>query len=216
VLRNEILQSEVTEPELPSLENPQYQPETINKDAVMKLFGKLSLPKKSTYENPNEHITQKINVSKDISVASPVKCLKFDVPSTNLRQISCISVDKVWVGDEEGRIMLMDKTGNKLDEINTDSSSMFGYHAVTYDGDLLYIDKSNDSIKKYTPNRKTTTVITTTGNWSPRSVYSSHRTGNIPYIRFFSRHVFSANQNQKQCTKFTRIKFSLFQSRREN
>jgi sugar lactone lactonase YvrE len=73
----------------------------------------------------------------------------------------------------------MDKAGNKLDEIKTDVSSVSGYHAVTDDGDLLYIDQSNNSIKKYTPDRKTTTVIRSTGNWSPCSVYSSHRTGDI-------------------------------------
>ncbi|XP_048745345.2 uncharacterized protein LOC125658222 [Ostrea edulis] len=180
-LRNEILQSEVTEPELPSLENPQYQPEIINKDGVMKLFGKLSMPKKSTAEKPKVEISKKLDMPKDISIGSPVKCLRFDMPAKDLRQISCVSVDKVWVGDNEGQIMLMEKTGNKLDEIKTDSSSMWGYHAVTYDGDLLYIDKSNNSIKKYTSDRKlkTTTVITTTGKWWPLCVYSSHRTGDI-------------------------------------
>ncbi|XP_056006836.1 uncharacterized protein LOC130050614 [Ostrea edulis] len=75
--------------------------------------------------------------------------------------------------------MLMNKTGNKLDEIKTDLSSIWGYHAVTYDGDLLYIDESNNSIKKYTSDRKTTTVIITTGAWTPCSVYSSHSTGDI-------------------------------------
>ena len=40
---------------------------------------------------------------------------------------------------------------------------------------MLYIDESNDSIKKYTSDKKTTTVIKTTGN----RVYSSHRTGDI-------------------------------------
>ncbi|XP_048745820.2 uncharacterized protein LOC125658581 [Ostrea edulis] len=145
----------------------------------MKLFGKLSMPKKSVYEKPKHQISITLNVSKDISISSPVKSLEFDVPSRNLRQISCVSVDKVWVGDDKCQIMLMDKTGNKLDEIKTDSSSLYGYHAVTHDGDLLYIDESNKSIKKYTSDRKTTTVITTTGNWRPRSVYSSHRTGDI-------------------------------------
>ncbi|XP_056006370.1 uncharacterized protein LOC125659534 isoform X2 [Ostrea edulis] len=176
-LRNEILQSEVTEPELPSLENPQYQPEIINKDGVMKLFGKLSMPKKSVYEKPKQQISKKQNVSKDISISS-VKSLEFDVPSRYLRQISCVSVDQVWVGDDKGQIMLMDKTGNKLDEIKTDPILLHGYHAVTYDGDLLYIDKSNN-IKKYTSDRKTTTVITTTGDWLPLCVYSSHRNGDI-------------------------------------
>ncbi|XP_048747638.2 uncharacterized protein LOC125659885 [Ostrea edulis] len=178
-LRNEILQSEVTEPELPSLENPQYQLEIINKDGVMKLFGKLSMPKRSTYEKQKQKISKKLNVSRNISIGSPIKCLEFDVPSTRLRQISCVSVDKVWVGDSKGQIMLMDKTGNKLDEIKTDAFSLYGYHAVTHDGDLLYIDRTNNSIKKYTSDRKTTTVIKTTGDWWPRSVYSSHRTGDI-------------------------------------
>jgi hypothetical protein len=180
ILLNEILQSEVTEPELPNIENPQYQPEIINKDAVMKLFGDLKIPKKSADEKPIQKITEKCSVPEDYTpIGSPVKCLEFDVPDTDLRHISCLSVDKVWVGDEKGRIMLMDRTGNKLDEIKTDASSMWGYHAVTADGDLLYIDKSNERIVKYTPDRETTTVITATGKWSPLSVYSSHRTGDI-------------------------------------
>ncbi|XP_048745231.2 E3 ubiquitin-protein ligase TRIM33-like [Ostrea edulis] len=83
-LRNEILQSEVTEPELPSIENPQYQPEIINKDGVMKLFGKLSMPKRSTYEKQKQKISKKLNVSRNISIGSPVKCLEFDVPSKDL------------------------------------------------------------------------------------------------------------------------------------
>jgi hypothetical protein len=180
-LRNEILQSEVTEPELPKIEKPQYQPGTIKKDAVMKLFGKLKMPKKSAEEKPIQQVAKKRPVSEDppTSISSPEKCLEFFVPSTDLRQVSCLSVDKVWVGDEEGRILLMDKAGNKLDEIKTEASSLYGYHAVTADGDLLYIDESDDSIKKYTPDRKTTTVITATGDWSPLCVYSSHRTGDI-------------------------------------
>jgi hypothetical protein len=148
----------------------------------MKLFGKLSLPKKSAYEKPKQQIPKKKhNLSKDISIGSPVKCLEFKMPSglLVLSHISCISTDKVWVGDHRGRIMLMDKTGNKLDEVNTGSSLLYGYHAVTGDGALLYIDKSNNSIKKYTPDRKTTTVITSTGGWTPLCVYSSHRTGDI-------------------------------------
>ncbi|XP_048747637.2 uncharacterized protein LOC125659884 [Ostrea edulis] len=146
----------------------------------MKLFGKLSMPKKSTYEKPKAEISKKLDVSKDInSIGSPVKCLEFDMPSEDLVQISCVSVDKVWVGDDEGHIMLMDKTGNKLDEIKTDAFSLYGYHAVTHDGDLLYIDRTNKSIKKYTSDRKTTTVIKTTGDWLPLCVYSSHRIGDI-------------------------------------
>jgi hypothetical protein len=112
VQRNEILQSDVTEPELPSIENPQYQPETISKDVVMKLFGKLSLSKLSTHAEPKQQVFQNINVPKDCSSGPPVKCLAFEAPSTkDLRQVSCLSEDKVWVGDEEGRIMLMDSTG---------------------------------------------------------------------------------------------------------
>jgi hypothetical protein len=58
-------------------------------------------------------------------------------PSTDLRHVSSVSADKVWVRDDKDLILMMDKTGNNLDEIKTESSSMFGYHAVTDDGDLL-------------------------------------------------------------------------------
>jgi sugar lactone lactonase YvrE len=75
--------------------------------------------------------------------------------------------------------MLMDKAGNKLDEIKTDMVPNTGYHAVTDDGDLLYIDRSDNSIKKYTPDRETKIVIKTSGNLLPLCVYSSHKTGDI-------------------------------------
>jgi hypothetical protein len=196
-LRNEILQSEITEPELPCIENPQYQPGIISKDSVMKLLGKLKMPLKSRYENPIQQVSKQHTESGGYSSnGSPVKCLEFKVPSTDLRHISCLSVDKVWVGDKKGKIMLMDKTGNKLDEFKTDASSLFGYHTVTEDGDLLYIDKSNKSIKKYTPDRKTTTVITTTGGWCPCSVYSSHRTGDI-LVGMYLRHLKVVRYNQE-------------------
>jgi hypothetical protein len=146
----------------------------------MKLFGDLKMPQKSTDEKPIQQVAEKRAVSEDpTSISSPVKCLEFDVPSTDLHNVSCLSVDKVWVGDREGWIMLMDKTGNKLDEVKTDMFPNTGYHAVTVDGDLLYINKSNRNIKKYTPHRKTTTVIKTSGICVPFSVYSSHRTGDI-------------------------------------
>jgi sugar lactone lactonase YvrE len=122
---------------------------------------------------------KKLTLSDRTSTDSLVKFLEFKMPSSDLCHVSCLSVDKVWVGDEKGRIMLMDKTGNKIEEIKTDTYDLFGYHAVTEDGDLLYINKSYNSIKKYTSDRKTTTVITTSGSWSPLCVYSSHRTGDI-------------------------------------
>jgi hypothetical protein len=145
----------------------------------MKLFGKLSLPKKSAFEKQKQQIPKKKPNPTVISIGSPVKCLEFTMPSESANQISSVSQDKVWVGDAKGQIMLMDKTGNKLDEIKTGSSRLFGYHAVNNIGDLLYIDKSNNRIKKYTPDRKTTTVILTTGDWWHTCVYSSHRTGDV-------------------------------------
>lgn len=46
--------------------------------------------------------------------------------------------------------------------------------------------------------------------------YSFEYVAEIPYIRFFMGHVFSANQNLEQYLKFSRIKFSIFQSHTEN
>jgi hypothetical protein len=71
--------------------------------------------------------------------------------------------NKFWIGNADGQILLKDNLGNQLHDVRTEGSSMTGFFSVTDGGDLfnlLYIEKSDRSIRLYTSGRRTMTVVT--------------------------------------------------------
>lgn len=180
IFRNDILECNVTTPAWRIPDIPTYHRETITEDDIKKFFGKLSVPRNQATENTVFRMKTSHKDSKDTS-SSPVKRQEFQIPMSELRHISIhpLEADRMWFGDKSGHILFTDKLGNKLDEIKTNGEAdLFGYHTVTRSGDLMYVDQSVNSIKKYALDKTITTVITT-GSWRPQCVYSSDMNGDI-------------------------------------
>ncbi|XP_048747352.2 uncharacterized protein LOC125659653 [Ostrea edulis] len=180
MLRKEILQSDIMELQLSKVDRPSYHRENVSENDVEKLLGKLAVPKRAAGESltqPDKNPSVSKTPTSTTTSTTPIKCHEFTLPFPEARHISNVPNNKFWIGDEKGQIILKDSTGNKLDEVRTKSSSMTGYFSVTDRGDLLYIEKSESSIKMYRSDRSTATVTTT--KWTPLCVFSSRRNGDI-------------------------------------
>ncbi|XP_062590375.1 uncharacterized protein LOC134251988 [Saccostrea cucullata] len=93
--------------------------------------------------------------------------------------ISRVTSDRVWISDNEGNLILTNTRGEELDRV-TDIGGGYGGHTVDTNGDLIYIDSSDNIIKRSTENKEKTTIIQyNTSPWRPRSVYSSPSTGDL-------------------------------------
>lgn len=90
---------------------------------------------------------------------------------------------RLWVSDKEGNLVLLDRHRHQaLSTPSTETGGWewHGFHTVTENGDLIYIDRSttNNIIKKRTQNDIITT-FTTTGDWVPISIHSSRSNGDV-------------------------------------
>jgi hypothetical protein len=177
ILRKEILQSDVMELQLSKVDKPTYHSQHVSENDVEKLLGRLSVPERMPPESLPEQ--DKIpSVSNTTSPAPPIKCHEFTLPFPEARHISNVPNNKFWIGDDKGEIVLKDNKGNQLDGVRTNSSSLTGYFSVTDRGDLLYFEKADSSIKMYTSDRRTRSVIIIEKG-TPLCVFSSPRNGDI-------------------------------------
>ncbi|XP_062575928.1 tripartite motif-containing protein 2-like [Saccostrea cucullata] len=100
-----------------------------------------------------------------------------------------ISVDNfgnLAVSDGYGHLAQLDSTGYLIQMISTSGVSE-GYHTVTKDGNLLFVDKPNHTINMADNTRQGARLITSgkwlqymeTGAWKPFSIYSSELNGDL-------------------------------------
>lgn len=110
---------------------------------------------------------------------------EYRVPSVNdVHHMSFYMDGKLFVSDKEGNIVLTDQQGNQLSF--TPSSDprgweWHGFHTVTQNGDLLFIDRSTAAniIKRITPESAVPLIFMNTGDWKPLSIYASNINGDI-------------------------------------
>ncbi|XP_061171707.1 uncharacterized protein LOC133181185 [Saccostrea echinata] len=159
-LQKDILQSDSSEPTFRIPSAPSYRNEKIRREEISKLFSNLILTTRTLETRP------------------PIKCHEFKLPFNLSKHISNVPPEKFWIGNNDGQIILINKTGKQLDEIKTNGFDLLGYHTVTLSGELLFIEELENCVKKYTSGRRPTTIINT-GDWKPGCIYSSHRSGDI-------------------------------------
>nr|XP_022339911.1 tripartite motif-containing protein 55-like isoform X3 [Crassostrea virginica] len=175
---------------------PVFTAGQFNKDDVAKLLGKVNVPNtkpekrkiqpmeavtthmKST-EKKLEQSTEKSDVKQTLSLSSSVtKVREYSVPGVvNAFHVSVDKSDRLWVSDDKGNLIQTDLQGNQLQKIQTRGQSA-GWHTVTQDGNLIYIDRDKKVIYRITPDKKITEFIKT-GEWTPLSVHSSRINGDI-------------------------------------
>lgn len=90
---------------------------------------------------------------------------------------------KLWVSDKEGKLVLFDRRTRDASIIQTSQKGGWewhGFHTVTNNGDLIYIDRSTaDNVIKKRTLEKIITLFTTTGDWTPLSIHSSRSNGDV-------------------------------------
>lgn len=94
-----------------------------------------------------------------------------------VRHIAHCPPDKFWIGYEK-TIALIDSKGKKVTEFQRYRFT-FGAHSVTKEGHLVYL--SGVSVKRYLSKSSSEVFIRRTNidDWKARSIYASHRTGDV-------------------------------------
>ncbi|XP_062593662.1 uncharacterized protein LOC134255182 [Saccostrea cucullata] len=183
---------ETTKPVTPVFTAGQY-----SKGDVAKMLGKIYIPKTKTENREKRPIESVFNVRMKLThrqmnkdeekidniqtfslSASVTKIREFNVPGVdNVRHISLDHSEKLWFSDEYGNLVQTDLQGNEIQKIKT-SSEHDGYHTVTWEGDLLFTDQSNEVINRITQDNNICEFIDT-GDWKPISIHSSHINGDL-------------------------------------
>ncbi|XP_062610082.1 uncharacterized protein LOC134271882 [Saccostrea cucullata] len=94
------------------------------------------------------------------------------------KHITLVSSDRVWICDDKGNLILTNTRGDILDQVTGLSLYGDGVHTVTQNGDVIYIDRHRNIIKR-SKDKVKTTVIPNTAPWLPQCVYSSPSTGDL-------------------------------------
>ncbi|XP_065923740.1 E3 ubiquitin-protein ligase TRIM71-like [Magallana gigas] len=183
---------ETTKPVPPVFTAGQYR-----KEDVIKLLGRVTVPDTkpenrkikpmetapSTPLKPTgkqrKQDREKSDVKQTLSLSSSVtKVREYTVPGVDgVSHVSLGKSGRLWVSDKKGNLVQTDLQGNQLHKIQT-TGGFEGYHTVTQDGDLIYIDKNNEVIHRITLDNTITEFIKTGGE-IPLSIHSSHINGDI-------------------------------------
>uniref|UniRef100_K1QRD8 Uncharacterized protein n=1 Tax=Magallana gigas TaxID=29159 RepID=K1QRD8_MAGGI len=104
------------------------------------------------------------------------------VPVTGVKSachMSCKSATEFWISDKVN-LVLIDQTGKKLSDVKDKLDKECGVHAVTKDGDLIYIDKKSN-IRKLLKDKKDkpSTLINSKESWETLSVFCSFESDDI-------------------------------------
>lgn len=110
---------------------------------------------------------------------------EYSVPCVNdVHHMSFYRDGKLFVSDKEGNIVLTDLQGNRFSFISSSDPNGWGwhgFHTVTQNGDLLFIDRSttNNIITKFQPESADSMQFINTGDWEPLSIYASNNNRDI-------------------------------------
>ncbi|XP_062574080.1 uncharacterized protein LOC134235921 [Saccostrea cucullata] len=141
----------------------------INRMDVIKLLGEIQITESKNRHVRNEQLLEPMCV--------PVLRRSFTVMGdTEIRHISCVTTDMVWINDQYGRIILTNANGEHL-HIFKDTNSYTGGHSMTPEGNLIYIDRFNNVNQLSTDN--IITLIKITEPWKAKCVYCSPTNGDL-------------------------------------
>ncbi|XP_065942742.1 E3 ubiquitin-protein ligase TRIM71-like [Magallana gigas] len=119
-----------------------------------------------------------LEVKQKLSLSSSINNVKeYIVPGVDI--VCHISGGKsgiLWVSNASGNLVQTDLQGKQLQMIKT-SGEIEGYHNVTLDGDLIFIDRKKRIINRITHEK--TIPEFTIGMWIPLSIHTSQSNGDI-------------------------------------
>ncbi|XP_056008488.1 uncharacterized protein LOC125660935 [Ostrea edulis] len=97
---------------------------------------------------------------------------------SHVDHISRVMSDRVWVSDRIN-LILSDKTGDTIRRVTGITILDKGLHTVNSSGDLIYIDIELNIKELFRKNNTVTTLLRSTSQWTPVSVYCSPCTGDL-------------------------------------
>ncbi|XP_022317768.2 uncharacterized protein LOC111120980 [Crassostrea virginica] len=190
IIENQTIKTipETTKPVLPVFTAGQF-----SKEDVAKLLGRIVVPDTNPErrkikpmktnsgftEKQIKHKTKELVVRPSLSLASSVtKIREYRVPGVDRAcHVSLGKAGRLWVSNDIGILVQTDLQGNLLQSLQT-SGRNAGYHTVAQDGDLIYAERNKNVLNKKRPNNETT-EFTSTEDWKPLSIHSSHINGDI-------------------------------------
>lgn len=165
--------------EIPSLklhhDLPSFEEGELKNENLEALFGKLTIP--GSLQRP----LQKLHPQKPKLSPKILKVKAIHVPGIDrCRHISCMKSNKAWMGDELGNLVQIDPKGNEIQQIKTHhyKHQPTGFHSLTKEDELLFIDQYDDSISKLIPGKEKKVVLTFK-DWTPISIHVSHTSGDL-------------------------------------
>nr|XP_034312076.1 uncharacterized protein LOC117684373 [Crassostrea gigas] len=122
---------------------------------------------------------EKSDVKQKLSLSSSVtKVKEYTIPDVDgVYHISLGKSDRLWASDDDSSLVQIDLQGNQLQKIQTNGGSE-GYHTVTQDGDLIYVDRKKKVINRIKQDNTINKFIKT-GDWKQLSIHSSRINGDI-------------------------------------
>ena len=163
-----------------------------NKCDIAKLLGRVKVlnkePRRRMIANFNDEISahlkmaekplEKSLIKQPLSLSSSVtKVSEYSMPVNKICHLSVDKSRRIWVSDDLGNLVQTDLHGNCLQNIVTDNEHA-GYHTVTEDEGLIYIDIDEKVINRISPDKKISKFIKTE-DWTPLKVHSSRINGDI-------------------------------------
>nr|XP_022304494.1 tripartite motif-containing protein 2-like isoform X2 [Crassostrea virginica] len=153
---------------------PNFQPQKIDTEQLLKQFGSLSFLSIETEEQGLTVPSQGAESSPPARPLLDVPRLITDIPTTgyhHLYNVSCLSDEEIWTSGNNEIMKLYNLKGELLKSIQTKSGSAPSDIAVTRSGGLVYADYWDRSINLVS-GTQIQTLITLRG-WRPRGLCST-------------------------------------------
>nr|XP_022303268.1 E3 ubiquitin-protein ligase TRIM71-like [Crassostrea virginica]XP_022303269.1 E3 ubiquitin-protein ligase TRIM71-like [Crassostrea virginica] len=160
---------------------PNFLPQKINREELLKQFGSLIPLSKETEEQGYTLPSQGAEFSPPARPLLDIPHLITVIPTGHdgLNQVSCLSDEEIWTSGDNKIMMLYNLKGELLKSVQTKSGNDPEDIAVTRSGGLVYID-SDDSSINLVSGTQIQTLITLWG-WRPRGLCSTS-TGDLLVI----------------------------------
>ncbi|XP_055999424.1 tripartite motif-containing protein 2-like [Ostrea edulis] len=125
---------------------PTFSPNTVDREQLYKSLGSLRPLSFTTYENG--YTLKKAETSPKELMDEPELVTTMNTGSKSLRSVTCLSEEEFWTSGEVSDMKCFNVQGTVINTIKTKSGGRPGDIAVTSDGDLVYTDKTTETVNK--------------------------------------------------------------------
>jgi hypothetical protein len=147
---------------------PEFTKGSIEKQEIKRQLGSLSqINISKTMQHPNMKLTSSFTKIQEICVPN----------LSDVYHLSPLPSGEACASDMKGNFVHFDQQGNILNTKLTAVSTGKGCHTVTTEGEILFTHDKHKAI--YRVSRNMFITLTTTADWEPEAIYSSHINGDV-------------------------------------